>query len=202
MSWRTKENWIAERYKLFQVHNLWFRIILLQVNGNDTDLDKFHCAGCYLPSNPEAIVTAIDKNSGIPLQRYIKLIQCWVLKWYLSHHRKEWMKGIYMFFTTFFNNVTSGKLRNTCTCVLNSWFSKLHFIDSVLRRLHFWHVSESSAVEFTTLRCWEWVRKKITAWRTRLKCGRQPSSKWGTMLDRYTLYINHFILKVVWNMNL
>lgn len=68
----------------------------------DTDFDKFHCAGCYLPSNSEAIVTAIDKNSGIPLQRYMKLIQCWVLKWYLSHDRKEWMKGIYMFYTTFF----------------------------------------------------------------------------------------------------
>ncbi|XP_052714253.1 phosphatidylinositol 4-kinase alpha-like isoform X6 [Crassostrea angulata] len=28
--------------------------------------------GCYLPSNPEAIVTAIDKNSGIPLQSAAK----------------------------------------------------------------------------------------------------------------------------------
>ena len=25
--------------------------------------------GCYLPSNPEAIVTEIDYNSGTPMQR-------------------------------------------------------------------------------------------------------------------------------------
>lgn len=28
--------------------------------------------GCYLPSNPEAIVIDIDKGSGLPLQRYEK----------------------------------------------------------------------------------------------------------------------------------
>lgn len=44
----------------------------LIVTDTDFAVHEFQCAGCYLPSNPEAIVTAIDKNSGIPLQRYMK----------------------------------------------------------------------------------------------------------------------------------
>jgi phosphatidylinositol 4-kinase len=33
--------------------------------------DFFFISGCYLPSNPEAIITEIDYNSGTPMQRYL-----------------------------------------------------------------------------------------------------------------------------------
>lgn len=77
------------KYTIFDSELFCYKLQVVARFVTNTDFDKFHCVGCYLPSNPEAIVTAIDKNSGIPLQRYMKLIQCWVLKWYLSHHRKE-----------------------------------------------------------------------------------------------------------------
>lgn len=45
--------------------------------------------GCYLPSNPEAIVLDIDYKSGTPMQRWVLCLRCYTHRFTNAHFLKK-----------------------------------------------------------------------------------------------------------------
>lgn len=120
--------------------------------------------GCYLPSNPEAIVLDIDYKSGTPMQRWWpdeSLLKKWRL--YLSVLCDNHHGSVFSVFTALLKHLIWPSSRWSAAV----WVSWRGRVSAAPRTL--------------------WMMERTIQTDRAGFAGRLPSSKWETTVDRYTL---------------